>query len=82
MRNDKNIKRFKTTENNTPITDTSEVRKLPVMKSLKEMAELTGFSYMHLRNLCLRNEIVHIRAGSKYLINYDRFIDYLNGVKV
>lgn len=82
MRNDKNIKRFETTGNNAPITDTSTARKLPIMKSIKEMVELTGFSYMHLRNLCLQNEIVYVRAGKKYLINYDRFIDYLNGVRV
>lgn len=50
------------------------------MKTLKEMAELTCLSYTMLRNLCLENKIVHIRAGKKYLINYDRFVDYLNGV--
>ena len=54
---------------------------LPRMKTLKEVAELTGLSYTCLRNLCLQNQIVYIRAGTKYLINYDRFIDYLNGVK-
>lgn len=60
--------------------DSGEMQKLPVMKSLKEMVKLTGFSYMHLRSLCLENKIVHIRAGKKYLINYDRFCDYLNGI--
>lgn len=60
--------------------DNRELQKLPVMKTIKEMVELTGFSYMHLRNLCLENKIVHIRAGKKYLINYDRFCDYLNGI--
>lgn len=60
--------------------DSGELQKLPVMKTIKEMVELTGFSYMHLRNLCLENKIVHIRAGKKYLINYDRFCDYLNGI--
>lgn len=59
-----------------------ELQKLPVMKPLKEMVELTGFSYRHLRNLCLENKIVHTRAGKKYFINYDRFCDYLNGVGV
>lgn len=49
------------------------------MKTIKEMAGLTGLSYTMLRNLCLQNKIVHIRAGKKYLINYDRFVDYLNG---
>lgn len=57
-----------------------EPRRLPIMKPIKEMVELTGLSYTYLRNLCIRNEIVHIRTGKKYLINYDRFIDYLNGV--
>lgn len=52
---------------------------IPRMKTLREMVELTGLSYCFLRNLCMRNEIVHIRTGTKYLINYDRFIDYLNG---
>lgn len=60
--------------------DNGELQKLPVMKTIKEMVELTRFSYMHLRNLCLENKIVHIRAGKKYLINYDRFCDYLNGI--
>lgn len=67
-------------DNNKQSADNGELQKLPVMKSIKEMVELTGFSYMHLRNLCLENKIVHIRAGKKYLINYDRFCDYLNGI--
>lgn len=67
-------------DNNRQSVDNGELQKLPVMKSIKEMVELTGFSYMHLRNLCLENKIVHIRAGKKYLINYDRFCDYLNGI--
>ena len=67
-------------ENNTQANDGMPLQKLPVMKTLKEMVELTGCSYMHLRNLCMNNEIIHVRAGKKYLINYDRFVDYLNGV--
>ncbi len=67
-------------DNNKQSADNMELQKLPVMKSIKEMVELTGLSYMHLRNLCLENKIVHIRAGKKYLINYDRFCDYLNGI--
>lgn len=67
-------------DHNKQSADNGELQKLPVMKSIKEMVELTGLSYMHLRNLCLENKIVHIRAGKKYLINYDRFCDYLNGI--
>lgn len=66
-------------ENNTQANEGMQLQKLPVMKTIKEMVELTGFTYMHLRNLCLENKIVHVRAGKKYLINYDRFVDYLNG---
>ena len=51
---------------------------LPKMKTLREMSELTGLSYAMLRNLCIQNKIVYIRTGKKYLINYDRFIDFLN----
>lgn len=68
-------------DNSRQPTDNGGLQKLPVMKSIKEMVELTGFSYMHLRNLCLENKIVHIRAGKKYFINYDRFCDYLNGIE-
>ena len=68
-------------DNNKQSADSGELQKLPVMKSIKEMVALTGLSYMHLRNLCLENKIVHIRAGKKYLINYDRFCDYLNGIE-
>lgn len=56
----------------------AEFKRLPNMKSIKEMVELTGLSYSFLRQLCMQNKIVHIRSGKKYLINYDRFIDYLN----
>lgn len=66
------------------VSDRSPVREIPSgiprMKTIKEITELTGLSYTLLRNLCLENKIVHIRAGKKYLINYDRFVDYLNGV--
>lgn len=65
---------------NKPLVNEVEPQGLPRMKTIKEMAELTGLSYTMLRNLCLENKIVHIRAGKKYLINYDRFVDYLNGV--
>lgn len=64
---------------NEVLSEGIEPKKLPTMKTIKEMVALTGLSYTYLRNLCLQDEIVHIRAGKKYLINYDRFVDYLNG---
>lgn len=52
---------------------------IPQMLTIKELSECTGLSESHIRTLCKTNKIKYIRAGVKYLINYDRFIDYLNG---
>lgn len=52
---------------------------IPQMKTIQEVANITGISYHRIRLLCLNNEIQYIKAGNKFLINLDRFIDYLNG---
>jgi len=64
-------------ENNV-ISETAELNGLPRMKAIKEMVELTGLPYTFFRGLCVQNKIVYIKTGKKYLINYDKFIDYLN----
>ena len=51
---------------------------IPEMIPIKEVCQRTGLSYNYLRTACLQGKIAHIRAGSKYLINFDRLIDYLN----
>ena len=51
---------------------------LPRMKTIKEVSELTGLPYSLLRNLCIQKKITYFRTGKKYLINYDKFIDFLN----
>ena len=53
--------------------------KIPTMLGLKEAADVTGLSYFHLRQLCLNNTIVYVRAGNKYLVNLDKLVEYLNG---
>ena len=35
-------------------------------------------SYDFLRKACLAGKIVHVRAGSKFLINYTRLVEWLN----
>ena len=50
----------------------------PIMMTLNQAAEATGLSYDHLRKLCLQKKIVFVRAGSKYLINADRLLEYLD----
>ena len=48
------------------------------MVTLKEASSRTGVSYDWLRKMCINGKIVHIRAGNKYLINWDKLVDYLN----
>lgn len=49
------------------------------MVTIKRLALETGVSEYHIRKLCKTNQIKYIKTGTKYLINYERFIDYLNG---
>lgn len=49
------------------------------MLGIKDISSITGISEHQVRQLCKTNKIIHIRAGTKYLINYERFLDYLNG---
>lgn len=53
---------------------------IPEMLTIEQTrARIPGLSYDYLRKLCLQHKIVHVRAGSKYLINFGRLVDYLNG---
>lgn len=51
---------------------------IPEMVTIKECSKRTGVSYDWIRKLCIQGRIVHIRAGSKYLINFGKFVAYLN----
>lgn len=51
---------------------------IPEMITIKETASRTGLSYEFIRKLCINNEIIHVRTGKRYLVNFNRFIDYLN----
>lgn len=52
---------------------------MPTMKKLREAAAISGLSYNHLRQLCLRGEIVCVRVGNRWYINMDKLAEYLNG---
>lgn len=52
---------------------------VPRMVPIKTASRESGISYDRIRKLCLTGKIVFIRSGNKFLINMDRFIDYLNG---
>jgi excisionase family DNA binding protein len=51
---------------------------VPTMITITQAAAETGLSYDHLRKLCLRGEIVHVKAGRKFLINKEKLIGFLN----
>jgi len=52
--------------------------KIPTMLTVKETAQRTGMAEFYIRSLATTNRIVHIRCGKKYLINLEKFIEYLN----
>lgn len=52
---------------------------IPEMLTLEQTSKRSGLSYDLLRKKCLNNEIVHIRSGRKFLVNWNKFVDYLNG---
>lgn len=55
-----------------------ELKAMPIMKSLNELEELSGMPYTTLRKLCMDGKIVHIRLGNKYMVNWNKFVEYLN----
>ena len=51
---------------------------VPEMITLKEASKRTGVSYDFLRKMCLSNQIVHVKAVCKYLVNWGKLVEYLN----
>lgn len=60
-----------------PVVDISDVR-FPRMVPLQTLANESGISYKALWLMCKQNRIVHIKSGNKYLVNVDKFIEFLN----
>lgn len=51
---------------------------IPTMVTIRAAADQTGLSYDYIRKLCLAEKIVFVKSGSKYLINLEKLVDYLN----
>lgn len=49
-----------------------------LMVSIREASERTGLSSFCLRRLCLTDQIIYIKSGAKYYINYFKLLDFLN----
>ena len=63
-------------ENTEAISNTG--LKIPRMAPIQTVADECGFSYKTLWKMCKENRIVYVKAGNKYLINFDKFIEFLN----
>jgi excisionase family DNA binding protein len=51
-----------------------------VMLTIKEAAQLVeGLTEYRVRQMCINDQVPHIMAGKKYLINKDLFLRYLRG---
>ena len=48
------------------------------MVPLQTLADASGISYKALLPMCIQNKIVHIKSGNKFLVNVDKFVEYLN----
>lgn len=55
-----------------------EQTKIPTMIGIKETAKRTGLAQHYIRQLCIEGKIIHVNCGKKYLINLEKFIEYLN----
>ncbi len=54
------------------------MEKIPTMKSISECSEIVGLAKYHVRRLVLQGKVKYVRSGSKYLVNVDSLIEYLN----
>lgn len=54
------------------------MEKIPTMKSISECSEIVGLAKYHVRRLVLQGKVKYVRSGSKYFVNVDSLIEYLN----
>ncbi len=54
------------------------MEKIPTMKSISECSEIVGLAKYHVRRLVLQGKVKYVRSGSKYLVNVDNLVEYLN----
>lgn len=50
---------------------------IPRMGTLKEATALAGIPYSAIRKMCITGKVVHVRVGTKYLVNLDKLAEYL-----
>ncbi|MCH5204292.1 MAG: helix-turn-helix domain-containing protein [Oscillospiraceae bacterium] len=56
--------------------------KVPQMETIKKTAEIFGLPVHFVRAKVNSGEVVAVRAGRKFLVNVDRFAEYLNSATI
>ena len=51
---------------------------MPQLENIKQTAKLTGLAVYHVRKLVQQRKVKYVRSGSKYLVNVNSLIEYLN----
>ncbi|MBP1546178.1 MAG: helix-turn-helix domain-containing protein [Oscillospiraceae bacterium] len=51
---------------------------IPHMETIKNTAKIFGLAEHFVRQLVIKGEIAAVKAGCKYLVNVDKFAEYLN----
>lgn len=51
---------------------------IPYMTTIKEASVKTGLSYEFIRKLIREEKIIYVKAGKKFLVNFEKLIAYLN----
>ena len=51
---------------------------IPRMETIKKTAELFGLPVHFVRSKVSSGEVVAVRAGKRFLVNVDKFAEYLN----
>ena len=58
------------------------IRNAPRMETIAKTAKLLGVAEHFVRKKVLDGEIIAIKAGNRYLVNVDKFVEYLNTSRV
>lgn len=56
----------------------NETTKIPHMEGIRKTAELFGLPVHFVRSKVASGEVIAVRAGRRFLVNVDKFAEYLN----
>ncbi len=55
---------------------------IPRMETIKRTAELFGLPVHFVRTKVTSGEVIAVRAGRRFLVNVDKFAEYLNNTTI